>query len=91
MQKGQKMSHINNDLMTRTIDDKHILDVSSRGPSTQLKSISFKNDLKNSEATKIYMILPRYFVYKIYQYLVRSITNPKGTYINKYLLICIPS
>ena len=34
MQKGQKMSHINNDLMTRTIDDKHILDVSSRGPST---------------------------------------------------------
>ena len=27
-----------------------------------LKSISFKNDLKKSEATKIYMILPRSIV-----------------------------
>ena len=51
-----------------------------------LKSISFKNDLRNSEATKIYLILPRYFVYKKYQHLVRSTSKDKETQIKKYFL-----
>ena len=49
-----------------------------------LKSISFKNDMKNSEVSKIWLILPRYFVYKKYQYLVRSTSKHKGIQIKKY-------
>ena len=52
----------------------------------KLKSISFKNDLRNSEATKIYLILPWYFVYKKFQYLVRSTSKDKETQIKKYFL-----